>query len=170
MTLKLINAPAFFFVLACGATLFRAPVASAQTPAIAVTGAVAKPLSLTSADLSHLPRAKVDATSNGVTTSYEGVWLHDVLKHAGVSAGPGMRGSALASYVVAKASDGYRVLFSLGEIDSELTDGEYLVADMANGKPLYGEHGSFHLVVPKDKRGARSVRMLNSLDVVQLKP
>lgn len=164
------NTPAIFFVLACCATLFRAPVLPAQTPALAITGAVTKPVSLTAADLQKLPRAKADAVSNGVTTTYEGVWLRDVLKHAGVPLGAGMRGHALASYVLATASDGYRVLFSLGEIDGDITDGEYLVADMANGKPLYGEHGSFRLVIPKDKRGARSVRMLSSLDVVQLKP
>ena len=39
----------------------------------------------------------------------------------------------------------------------------------ANGQPLYGENGSFRLIIPNDKRGARSIRMLTSLAVVQLR-
>ncbi|MBK9976412.1 MAG: hypothetical protein IPP20_00535 [Gemmatimonadetes bacterium] len=72
-------------------------------------------------------------------------------------------------YVLAAASDGYQVLFSLGELDPEITDGQYLVADAADGKPLFGEMGAFRLVVPGDKRGARSIRMLASVTVVQTK-
>ena len=39
----------------------------------------------------------------------------------------------------------------------------------ANGKPLFSAQGRFRLVVPKDKPGARSIRMLTRLDVVQLR-
>src|SRR6185503_5449615 len=97
------------------------------------------------------------------------VWLSDVLKKAGVPLGADLRGPALAGYVLASASDGYQVVFSLGELDPDMTDGQFLVADKANGKPLFGEDGAFRLVVPKDKRGARSVRMLTKLEVVQLR-
>jgi hypothetical protein len=50
-----------------------------------------------------------------------------------------------------------------------MTDNQYLLADQANGKPLFGNDGAFRLVIPKDKRGARSVRLLARLEVVQLK-
>jgi len=50
-----------------------------------------------------------------------------------------------------------------------MTDAQFLLADKADGKPLFGEDGAFRLVVPKDKRGARSVRMLNKLEVFQVK-
>ena len=142
---------------------------SAPTAFVSVTGAVAKPLTLTTADLSTLPRTSVTVVSNGISTTYDGVLLHEVLKSAGVPFGSGMRGSALAGYVVAAASDGYRVVFSLGELDPDLTDGQYLLADHANGKPLFGEAGAFRLLVPRDKRGARSVRMLSTLTVEQLR-
>jgi hypothetical protein len=79
-----------------------------------------------------------------------------------------MRGGTLTGYVVATAGDGYRVVFSLGELDDGITDGQYLLADAADGKPLFGENGAFRLVVPKDKRGARSVRALTGLHVVLL--
>ena len=83
--------------------------------------------------------------------------------------GEALRGAALATYVLASASDGYQVLFSIGELDPAMTDGQFLLADKADGKPLFGENGAFRLVIPKDKRGARSVRMLAKLEVVQLR-
>jgi DMSO/TMAO reductase YedYZ molybdopterin-dependent catalytic subunit len=143
--------------------------AQQAAPSLAVSGAVATPLTLTATDLAAMPRATVTTNNNGIANVYEGVWLSDVLKKAGVPLGAGMRGPALSSYVLASASDGYQVVFSIAEIDPDMTDGQYLVADKANGKPLFGENGSFRLVVPKDKRGARSVRMLTSLTVTQLK-
>jgi len=137
-------------------------------PSVSVTGAVSQPLTLTSADLETMPRATVTTTNNGIATTYEGVWLADVLKKAGAALGA-MRGPALSTYVLASASDGYQVVFSLAELDPEMTDGKFLLADRANGKPLFGETGSFRLVIPTDKHGARSIRMLTSLNVVQLR-
>ena len=149
--------------------LSSAAIAQQATPSLSVTGAVKQPLTLTASDLAAMPRAKAVTDNNGIQTMYEGVWLSDVLKKAGVPLGPGLRGAALAGYVLASASDGYQVVFSIGELDPDMTDGQFLLADTANGKPLFGENGSFRLVVPKDKRGARSVRLLTRIEVVQLK-
>ena len=134
-----------------------------------VTGDIPKPLTVTADDLAKMPRATVHTTSNGIETVYEGVWLHDVLKKAGVPEGSELRGKALTTYVLAEAQDGYQVVFSLGELDPDFIDNEVLLADTANGKPLFGAQGRFRLVVPKDKPGARSVRMLNKIEVVQLR-
>jgi DMSO/TMAO reductase YedYZ molybdopterin-dependent catalytic subunit len=145
-------------------------IAAQQTPpSVTVTGAVTEPLTLTSAELAAMPRASVTTTSDVVATMYEGVWLADVLKKAGAPLGAGMHGAALSTYVLASASDGYQVVFSLAELDPNMTNGQFLLADKANGKPLFGETGSFRLVIPTDKRGARSIRMLTSLSVVQLR-
>jgi hypothetical protein len=75
---------------------------------------------------------------------------------------------ALASSY-SSAQDGYQVVFSLGEVDPALGDTPILVADKANGKALFGENGAFRIVVPRDKRGARSVRMLTKIEVVQVR-
>ena len=143
----------------------------AQEPAatLEVSGAVKETLKLTAEDLGKMPRATVKTSSNGMETTYEGVWLHQVLKRAGVPQGGELRGKALAGYVLASASDGYQVVFSLGELDPSFIDNEILLADAANGKPLFGAQGRFRLVVPHDKPGARSVRMLNKLEVVQVR-
>jgi DMSO/TMAO reductase YedYZ molybdopterin-dependent catalytic subunit len=138
-------------------------------PSVSISGAVPQPLTLTAADLATMPRASATTMNNGIETVYEGVWLSDVLKQAGLRFGEVLRGPALATYVLASASDGYQVLFSIGELDPAMTDGQFLLADKANGKALFGENGAFRLVIPKDKRGARSVRLLTKLEVVQLK-
>jgi hypothetical protein len=77
--------------------------------------------------------------------------------------------AALATYVVAEASDGYRVIFSIGEIDPDVHDSEIIVADSINGAVAMGANlGPLRLVVPHDKRPARWVRMLQSLTVVKV--
>jgi DMSO/TMAO reductase YedYZ molybdopterin-dependent catalytic subunit len=158
------------FVVLAAIVLFVAPLARAQSASsIAVTGAVPQPLTLTAADMANMPRTSLTMKNNGIETVYEGVLLSDVLKKAGMRLGEALRGPALAAYVLASASDGYQVLFSIGELDPEMTDNQFLLADKANGKALFGENGAFRLVIPKDKRGARSVRQLTKLEIVQLR-
>jgi len=140
-----------------------------EPPTVRVTGAVKQTLALSADDLSRMPRATVRTMSNGMETVYEGVWLHEVLKKAGVPQGSELRGKALATYVMAEAQDGYQVVFSLGELDPAFIDNEILLADTASGKALFGAQGRFRLVVPKDKPGARSVRMLTKIEVVQVR-
>lgn len=149
---------------------------SAQTPqtqsapaTIAVTGDLPAPLTLEAQDLAAMPRQKTTVPDqDGTQIEYEGVPLREILKRAGAPLGKDLRGKALASYVVAKAHDGYEVVFTLGEIDSEFGNTPILVADKRDGKSLFGYQGPFRLVCPKDKAGARSVRMLESLQFVRL--
>lgn len=97
-------------------------------PTLQVTGAVKQSLSLSPDDLAKMPRASVTTMINGVETIYQGVWLHQVLKRAGVPQGCKLRGKALATYVLAEAQDGYQVVFSLGELDPAFIDNEILLA------------------------------------------
>ena len=152
-------------------SLIAAGLLAAQDspPTVQVTGAVKQALTLSADDLAKMPRATVKTTSGGMETAYDGVWLHEVLKKAGVPLGSELRGKALSSYVIAEAQDGYQVVFSLGELDPSFSDNEILLADTANGKPLFGAQGRFRLVVPKDKAGARSIRMLTKIEVVQVR-
>jgi DMSO/TMAO reductase YedYZ molybdopterin-dependent catalytic subunit len=151
-------------------TLFAALV-FAQTPAatLMVQGDVATPLSLTAEDLAKMPRetATVPA-ADGSKIVYEGVPLRVVLEKAGVPFGKKLRGKVLSTYVLAKAMDGYQVLFTLGELDPDFGNESILVADRRDGKPLGEKQGPFRLVCPNDHEGARSVRMLETLHVVQL--
>ena len=152
-------------------SLIAAGLLAAQDspPTVQITGAVKQALTLSADDLAKMPRATVKTTSGGMETVYDGVWLHEVLKKAGVPQGSELRGKALSSYVIAEGQDGYQVVFSLGELDPSFIDSEILLADTANGKPLFGAQGRFRLVVPKDKPGARSIRMLTKIEVVQVR-
>lgn len=153
------------------AALFVVSFAWGQNPvpAIQVIGAVKQPLTLAAEDFAKMTRATVRTTNNGMETVYEGVWLHEVLKRAGVPLGSELRGRALATCVLAEAEDGYQVAFSLAELDPAFTNSQVLLADTADGKPLFGAQGRFRLVVGTDKPGARSVRMLVKLEVIQLR-
>jgi DMSO/TMAO reductase YedYZ molybdopterin-dependent catalytic subunit len=97
----------------------------------------------------------------------EGVALQEILRKAGVPQGDALRGPAMATYVLAEAADGYRVVFSLAELDAGIADSEVMVADTMDGTPLGGKLGPFRLVAPHEKRPARWVRMLRSITVVR---
>jgi hypothetical protein len=142
----------------------------AQGPsAITVTGDVPSRLVLKSDDLAKMPREKATIPDqDGTQVEYEGVLLREILKRAGAPSGKDLRGKALTSYILAKASDGYQVVFTLAEVAAEFANEPILVADMRNGKALFGYQGPFRLVCPNDKAGARSVRMLETLEVVRL--
>jgi DMSO/TMAO reductase YedYZ molybdopterin-dependent catalytic subunit len=135
-----------------------------------ISGNVFTPLELTAADLKNMPRKTLTVTDphEKKSETYEGVLLQTLLAKAGAPQGHDMRGPAMATYLLAEASDGYRVVFSLAELDSDFTDAQVLVADALDGAPLGPNLGPLRLVVPQDKRLARWVRMLNSLTVAQL--
>lgn len=101
------------------------------------------------------------------TEVYEGVPLEDLLRKAGVPQGEELRGKAMTTYVLGTASDGYRVVFSLAELDSGFTDSDVIVADTLNGAPLGPNEGPLKLVAPHDKRPARWIRMVKSLTVLE---
>jgi DMSO/TMAO reductase YedYZ molybdopterin-dependent catalytic subunit len=157
------------------ATVGLAPTARTQAPAapvdLTLTGDVQKPLSLSLEDLRHLTRTTVKATNEHQGNKeevYEGVLLANLLKQAGVPQGTQLRGAAMAKYVVAEGSDGYRVTFSIAELDSSFQDSDVIVADTLNGMPLGEKVGPLRLVVPHDKRPGRWVRTLRSIKVVNV--
>jgi DMSO/TMAO reductase YedYZ molybdopterin-dependent catalytic subunit len=141
-----------------------------QAARLVVTGDVENKLFLSLADLAALPRKTMTVKDehNSKTETYQGVPLEEILKRAGVAQGEKLRGAALATYIMAGADYGYRVLYSLGELDSSIQDSDALVADTLDGGPIPSQVGPLRLVFPHDKRPARWVRMLNSLTVVKI--
>ncbi len=106
----------------------------------------------------HNPHENTDET-------YSGVPLIELLKQVGAPVGKDVHGKALAEYVVAIGSDGYKAVLALAETEPDFHPGEVLVADTINGKPLDSKIGPFRLVVTDDKRPARSVRNLVSVEL-----
>ncbi len=143
--------------------------ALAQTGSLAVTGAIPARVTFQLADLAAMPRQTITLTEpDGSKDEYEGVPVIELLKKAGAPSGKTLRGKALTTYVVAKAHDGYQVVYSLAELDPDLTQGKFIVADKRNGKPLFDYQGPLRIVAGTDKEAARSIRMLEELEVVRL--
>ena len=88
-----------------------------------VGGEVERPLKLSLADLAKLPRRTVQAKDHDrPEATFEGVPLMEILQLAGIKFGEKLRGQALATYLLVEASDGYKVVFALAELDSAFTD------------------------------------------------
>lgn len=159
-------------VLACVCMAHARSQATQDQPAVAilaVSGDIPAPLTLKADDLAKMTRETVSIPDqDGTKIEYEGVPLRDILKRAGAPVGKDLRGKALASYVIAKAHDGYQVVFTLAEVAPEFANESILVADKRAGKPLFGYQGPLRLVCPNDKAGARSVRMLDTIEIVRL--
>jgi len=162
-----------YVALLCALTAVGARAAQDAAPpprTLQIGGDVARPLTLRPVDLQDMTRTRVEVKDvDRKVVRYEGVLVAELLKRAGATLGDDLRGDALASYVVATGADGYRAVFSLAELDPEFTGSAVLVADAVDGKPLLASQGPLRIIAPGDAREARSVRMLERLDVVRLK-
>src|SRR5262245_49666758 len=113
------------------------PVVSGQTQqtatpeiSLSVSGEVERPLKLTAADLGKLPRRSIRVKDHGGKESeYEGSPLIEVLKLAGVKFGEGLKGKNLTLYLVVEATDGYRVVYALPELDPAYADKVVMLVD-----------------------------------------
>ncbi|MFC3712015.1 hypothetical protein ACFOMD_05500 [Sphingoaurantiacus capsulatus] len=143
--------------------LALAAPAAAQAATLTVEG-LGAPQPFDAAALAALPAATAGIDAHGKKLDCTGVWLADLLAKAGAPAGDKLRGPLLAGTVTAMARDGYRVTFSLGEIDKSLGKAPVLVATQCNGAPL-GEDGPYRLIVSGDSRPARAARMIERLVV-----
>ena len=143
-----------------------APTASEESDLVLIAPSH-EPMRLSAADLKALSHITVTFhnTHTNADETYSGVRLADLLAKLRAPLGDALRGKALASYVVATGSDGYKSVLALGEIDPSFHPGEVIVADAMDGKPLDTHNGPFKLVVTEDKRPARAVRNLVQVDL-----
>ena len=164
--------------LLAAAPAWSAAPASARdnmSHALAVTGVVETPLSLKVADLRLLPPANGGELAvtrhNGdkaeTITSYKGVRLRDILDKAVLDA-PG-HNDVKKLAIIAKATDGYAVVFSWGELYNAPAGEGVIVYYEKNGKALDDNDGEIALISAKDIRtGPRHVKWLNGIEVRKL--
>lgn len=152
--------------------LLLSPVAAAADSAVLlkVEGAVKTTLALTAEDLAQMPPSTAQFVRGGATSSYEGVLLYDILMKAGLPFGHEMVGKPMASYLLASAHDGYKVVFALSEIDPAFVGARVLVASKRDGGALSATEGPLRMIAPQDKLHARSVRSLATIEFVRLQP
>ncbi len=127
-----------------------------------VTGAVTAAKSFDLAALEELPF--VEQTVNGLL--YRGVSFWDLLNTTvGLNtSAAGQKNPELAMYVVATGSDGYKSVFSLGELSPSFGGQADMIAYSVDGQSL-GNNGFARLVVPGDVKAGRWVSNLVSLEV-----
>jgi len=165
-------------VVACsiGATAWACPVdaeprAEATVLTVQLPGQAARSFGI--AALAALPQTNLtqrltvsssgsDVTDRGV--QYSGVLLRDVLTAVGFASATDR--SARTSVVEAVASDGYRAVFSWGELYNSLAGEQVLIITAQDGKPLSAAAGPLALRSLADTRpGPRHVRNLCGLIV-----
>jgi hypothetical protein len=118
----------------------------------------------TPATLSALPHKTLTVFNEHAkgNQTYSGVELIELLKPLGVPEKP--HGKEFRLYLVAEGSDGYQVVYSVGEVTPDVHDATVLVADTLDGKPI-GDNGPLQLVATGEKRPARWVRNLVAIRV-----
>jgi len=103
----------------------------------------------------------------GTPVAYDCVALFDVLNAARGAPAKKRRGKAMMDRVIVHASDGYEILFSMAELDADFAGRKVDLCFGQNGANLPTEVGPFRLVVPDDKRHARWIRHVESINLIE---
>ena len=166
--------PVYLLMAVAAAMLLAIPLSaddekmSTSAPAsggIRVSGVGLKAITLSHADLDKMPRTTVKAADHDTPVTFQGWRVGDILKKAGFTFGQHFRGPRLADYLTVTSAEGYRVVFALPELDAEFSDRVVLLADKENGKPLSQRDGPYRVIVSDEKKHARWVRNVASLNV-----
>ena len=138
----------------------QAATASSVAATLTLRGLDGRDRVVTAADLAPLTRHDTTVSAHEVSGRYSGVALTDLLTLVNAPLGDSLRGRSLGTFVTVEATDGYRVLFSIAELDARFTDRVVIVADAKDGRPLPAAEGPYRLIVPGEKRPARWARQV----------
>lgn len=139
---------------------------------ITVSGAVEHKLSLKVEDLRQFPPQQVgevpmicqSGANLGKLENLKGVLLKDILEKAAVVSHD--HNDVKKTVIIAKASDGYKVVFSWSEIFNSPVGEGVIVFFEKDGKPLGDDEGRIAMVSTKDIRtGPRHVKWLQAIEV-----
>jgi hypothetical protein len=146
----------------------HAPVIPSTTLTLTYKGNI---VTLTPAELAAMPHTTVTVFNahNKKNETYSGVPLATLLGKLEVPQGETVHGPLFMTAVIAEGTDGYKVLYSIAEIDPAIHTGQVLVADTLDGKPIIAD-GAFKLVSTEEKRPARWVRNLDKISVITVTP
>ena len=138
---------------------------AAPVPTLTIVGLDGRSRTIGAADLALLTRHDTTVSAHEVSGRYSGVALTDLLALVNAPLADSLRGRALATFVLVEAADGYRVLFSIAELDARFTDRVVLLADSKDGQPLPTDEGPYRLIVPGEKRPARWARQVTRISL-----
>jgi hypothetical protein len=134
------------------------------SPSFTVTGAVKK--DVTVKDLSGYPRREMSITHLGEGKGFHGIQdfsgavFKSVIRAAGIE-------PDLCMVFHVSAPDGYRSLFSYGEVFLDKTGDRMFIADTVDGGPIE-EGGKFFLIPSDDLMSDRDVKSVEKIEVLSL--
>lgn len=140
------------------------PAAALAAPEAILTGPDGLNVTLTAETLATLPVQEVDTTftsSKGeVSGHYTGALLWDV-----IAANTGIEDDvkkALRQIVLVTAGDGHQVAFSIGELAPDFGNRPVMIGYSVDGAT---PEDGLRMVAPGDKRGARYIKDIVSLEI-----
>jgi hypothetical protein len=124
------------------------------------------------------PTTQVSYQSRGTAHHSTCIALVDLLHASGIvtqlkmdpNADPHTKHAPLRMTVTAHATDGYAVLFSLGELLPEIGHRAVWIALDEDDEPLPSKDGPVKLIVPDDTKPARWIHGVNELSVDEAAP
>jgi hypothetical protein len=125
--------------------------------------------SLTAKDLDEMPRLHAALVEHGVSHTFEGVALGNVLAKIGAPSGKAIHGKELVDVVIVEARDGYKVAIDLAATDPSFRKERVVLADRMDGAVLSSERGPFQIIVEGDLRPARSVKMVSAIRLLRIR-
>jgi hypothetical protein len=139
---------------------------SAQKATVKITGTAA------AADIDPSVLTKITIQAIGHDNkehSYTGVLLSDILLKAGVILGDKGKRDNISSYLIVRAKDNYKTIFTIPELDPFFTTKTIILADQVDGKPFEASNAPFQVIVPGEKLHARWIRQVVELELVKVK-
>ena len=157
-------------------TLAAAPDAGGG-PTLRLEGDLIKAATLGVKDLTALPVVPLEWSDKQGKHTGPAVRLDTVLLQLGgftegamgPQVNPKVKHEGLRAAVIAEAADGFRAVFSMGELLLTLGATSAWLVWEQDGKPLPPELGPFRLVVSTDKGASRSIHQLTKLRVLDLR-
>lgn len=156
------------FLMATATSALPAGVSSQ----LSVTGAVTTPGTFDLAALQALPATTQTVSYFGggstQTHTYTGTSLWGLVNAAGITTNPAVKNDILNHYVLGTGSDGYRVVYSAGELSPNFGNRPDLIAyaeTIGGTSQLLGVDGFARTTAPGDVKGGRYVSNLINLDV-----
>lgn len=165
-TLYALFVPFLLLLNSCGE---KTNAQSDEIPSISFSGDMPNPFELSLKELKSMPQSEVSGKDRDEEVhSFQGVLLIDLLKKGGMKFGTALKGINQAQYLLVEAADGYKVIFSLPEIDPEFSGKQILIAHSRDGVALEEGVGPFRFVVPEEKLHARWIREVVAVKLVRV--
>jgi hypothetical protein len=145
--------------------------ASAQAPAEPLQLIDEKGVSkaLTLAELAALPQSEVMVSDpNGAQITFRGPTLRALITLIGAPTGQALRGPSMVLAILAEAADGYKVAYTLGELDEQFGARTAILALTQNGGALPPNDGPLRVVIAGEERHARWIRQVLRLRLVRV--